>query len=232
MATGTVNSLGTPLNKRSGPGTSYPVVGSVADGTVVTINCQAHGTPETGPFGETDLWDCLSDGTYVSDAFVNTGTNAMVAPLCGGTPGGSGGAIQQRLDQFVSDWDGKVCNNYDSVPEQCVAVAETWAADYLKLSRFQVATAIQILDAASPADYERINYQPGLVPSPGDIVVFHEDPAPAEGTGSAGHVDVFLSGDASGFTGFDQNWGTPAYCRKVSHDYAAVAGWLHPSHLG
>ena len=33
MATGTVNSQGTPLNKRSGPGTNYPVVGSVPDGT-------------------------------------------------------------------------------------------------------------------------------------------------------------------------------------------------------
>lgn len=87
-------------------------------------------------------------------------------------------------------------------------------------------------EGGNAADYKRINYRPGLVPSPGDIVVFHEDPAPAEGTGSAGHVDVFLSGDASGFTGFDQNWGTPKYCRKVRHDYAAVAGWLHPSHLG
>lgn len=232
MATGTVNSGSEPLNKRSGPGTSFPVVGSVPNGTPVTINCQAHGTPETGPFGETDLWDCLSDGTYVSDAFVATGTNAMVAPLCGGTPGGSGGAIQQRLDQFVSDWNGKICNQHDSVPEQCVAVAETWAIDYLKLSGFQVATAIEILDAASPADYERFNYQSGMVPSPGDIVVFGEDSAPAEGTGPAGHVDVFLSGDASGFTGFDQNWGTPAYCRKVPHDYAAVAGYLRPTHLG
>ena len=85
MATGTVNSQGTPLNKRSGPGTSYPVVGSVPDGTTVTIVCQATGTTETGDWGATDLWDCLDDNTYVSDAFVYTGTNGMVAPACNGS---------------------------------------------------------------------------------------------------------------------------------------------------
>ena len=85
MATGTVNSHGTPLNKRSGPGTNYPVVGSVPDGTTVTIVCQATGTAETGDWGATDLWDCLDDNTYVSDAFVYTGTNGMVAPPCNGS---------------------------------------------------------------------------------------------------------------------------------------------------
>jgi len=85
MATGTVNSQGTPLNKRSGPGTNYPVVGSVPDGTTVTIVCQATGTAETGDWGATDLWDCLDDNTYVSDAFVYTGTNDMVAPACNGS---------------------------------------------------------------------------------------------------------------------------------------------------
>ena len=85
MATGTVNSHGTPLNKRSGPGTNYPVVGSVPDGTTVTIVCQATGTTETGDWGATDLWDCLDDNTYVSDAFVYTGTNDMVAPACNGS---------------------------------------------------------------------------------------------------------------------------------------------------
>ena len=85
MATGTVNSHGTPLNKRSGPGTSYPVVGSVPDGATVTIVCQATGTTETGDWGATDLWDRLDDNTYVSDAFVYTGTNDMVAPACNGS---------------------------------------------------------------------------------------------------------------------------------------------------
>jgi uncharacterized protein YraI len=83
MATGTVNSNGIPLNKRSGPGTRFPVVGSVPDGTTVTIACQIPGTTVIGEFGPTSLWDMLDDNTFVSDAYVYTGTNDRVAPPCG-----------------------------------------------------------------------------------------------------------------------------------------------------
>ncbi len=228
MATGTVNSNGVPLNKRSGPGTNYPVVGSVADGTTVTFTCQTNGTSVNGNWGLTSLWDRLADNTYVSDAFVYTGTNSMVAPACGGTPGQPGGTIQQRLDRFISDWEGKYLNKYDSVPGQCVSVAETWAMDYLGLHGFTVATAIQIIDQAG-SGYTRVDNGPTNFPPPGAIVVFHQDSAPAEGTGPAGHVDVCISADANSFVGFDQNWPPGSPCHKVTHDYAAVTGWLIPN---
>ena len=107
MATGTVNSHGTPLNKRSGPGTGYPVVGSVPDGTTVTIICQTPGTTETGDFGSTSLWDRLDDNTYVSDAFIKTGTNNMVAPPCAPAAGrdhpAAAGPLRQRLERQVPE---------------------------------------------------------------------------------------------------------------------------------
>src|SRR6516162_5421580 len=146
MATGTVNSQGTPLNKRSGPGTNYPVVGSVPDGTTVTIVCQTTGTTETGDWGATDLWDCLDDNTYVSDAFVYTGTNDMIAPPCNGTPQQPGGTIQQRLDKFVSDWEGNFLNYDDSVLDQCFSVAQAWAKEYLGLHDFTGEYAAGIID--------------------------------------------------------------------------------------
>ena len=101
MATGKVNSHGTPLNKRSGPGTNYPVVGSVPDGTTVTIVCQATGTTETGDWGATDLWDCLDDNTYVSDAFVYTGTNDMVAPACNGSQPPATDQVTEWIEQAL-----------------------------------------------------------------------------------------------------------------------------------
>ena len=101
MATGTVNSQGTPLNKRSGPGTNYPVVGSVPDGTTVTIVCQATGTAETGDWGATDLWDCLDDNTYVSDAFVYTGTNDMIAPPCNGSQSPATDQVTAWIEQAL-----------------------------------------------------------------------------------------------------------------------------------
>lgn len=77
--TGTV--LGT-LTVRSGPSTGYAAVGSVAEGSTVTIRCQTRGQSITGPYGATTLWDYLGPGRYVSDAWVFTGTNGQIAPTC------------------------------------------------------------------------------------------------------------------------------------------------------
>jgi len=72
---------GQTLHVREGPGTSYNIVGSLNDGEVVEISCQTHGTSVLGMWGYTSLWDKTSGG-YVSDGFVNTGTNGQVAPTC------------------------------------------------------------------------------------------------------------------------------------------------------
>jgi uncharacterized protein YraI len=84
MATGKVNSQGTPLHKRLGPGTGYPVAGSIRDGTTVNIDCQTFGDAEDREFGTTLVWDNLDDGTYVSDAYIFTNTDGLVASVCQG----------------------------------------------------------------------------------------------------------------------------------------------------
>jgi len=81
-AAGTVNTAGSPLTVRSGPGSTYPSVGSVSDGTAVTISCQAVGTLVSGTYGTSRLWDRIGSGRYVSDAYVNTGSDDQVAPTC------------------------------------------------------------------------------------------------------------------------------------------------------
>ncbi|UWZ40582.1 peptidase M23 [Dactylosporangium roseum] len=71
----------TYINKRSGPGTEYAIVGSASDGATVTISCWRNGTSLTGRWGTTAVWDKLTDGTWVSDAFVYTGTDT-IGPNC------------------------------------------------------------------------------------------------------------------------------------------------------
>ncbi|MFC4856754.1 hypothetical protein [Actinophytocola glycyrrhizae] len=73
---------GTAVNKRSGPGTGYGVVGSVADGATVTVSCSANGTSHAGRWGTTSLWNRLTDGTWVTDAFMWTGVNGAVNGSC------------------------------------------------------------------------------------------------------------------------------------------------------
>ncbi|MDG4785287.1 peptidoglycan DD-metalloendopeptidase family protein [Micromonospora sp. WMMD1102] len=73
---------GGTLTKRSGPGTGYSVLGSVGDGTTVTVSCSANGTSHTGRYGTTALWNRLSDGAWVSDAFLWTGMGGPINGWC------------------------------------------------------------------------------------------------------------------------------------------------------
>ena len=73
---------GVTLNVRSGPGTSYTVVRVLPEGSKVPIYCQTPGTTVTGPYGTTSIWDNIDNGEYVSDAYVNTGSDGYIRPRC------------------------------------------------------------------------------------------------------------------------------------------------------
>ncbi|RKN42042.1 M23 family metallopeptidase [Micromonospora endolithica] len=81
---GTVDTSGTPLTVRSGPGTGYAAVGTVADGTRVTISCQTSGTTVTGTYGTSSIWDRIGSGRYIADAYVYTGHDGYIpnVPRC------------------------------------------------------------------------------------------------------------------------------------------------------
>jgi biotin carboxyl carrier protein len=81
-ATGRINTeSGVRLTVRAGASTSSAAIGTVGDGTFVTISCQKKGTSVTGTYGTSNLWDKIGDG-YVADAYVFTGTDGRVAPDC------------------------------------------------------------------------------------------------------------------------------------------------------
>ncbi|KAK9236662.1 hypothetical protein V1525DRAFT_389217 [Lipomyces kononenkoae] len=90
---------GDTVNCRSGPGTSYAVVMTYSVGQDVSITCQAPGTDINGD----NLWDKTSDGCYVSDYYVSTGTSGYVTSECGGGSGGGGnGGTLPGLDATQS----------------------------------------------------------------------------------------------------------------------------------
>ncbi|MFC6064624.1 SH3 domain-containing protein [Streptomyces ochraceiscleroticus] len=70
------------LNVRSGPSTSAAVVRTLQAGSSVPIRCQRHGERVSGPYGSSDIWDCIGSGEYVSDAYVQTGSDGFVAQRC------------------------------------------------------------------------------------------------------------------------------------------------------
>jgi murein DD-endopeptidase MepM/ murein hydrolase activator NlpD len=79
--TGRVDTAGPSLTVRAGASTNTAAIGSVADGTFVTISCQKRGQSVTGTFGTSNLWDDIGNG-FVADAFVSTGSDGQVAPTC------------------------------------------------------------------------------------------------------------------------------------------------------
>ncbi|MEV6053429.1 SH3 domain-containing protein [Streptomyces sp. NPDC052107] len=74
---------GLRLNVRSGPGTSYNIVRLLPEGAKVPIFCQTPGTTVTGTYGTTNIWDNIDNGEFVSDAYVQTGSDGYIAPRCG-----------------------------------------------------------------------------------------------------------------------------------------------------
>lgn len=82
-ATGTVNTeTGINLNVRSGPSTTNSVVGSLADGATVSIQCQINGQSVTGTYGTSRLWNRIGSGRFIPDAYTYTGSDGRVAPDC------------------------------------------------------------------------------------------------------------------------------------------------------
>ncbi|CCK28380.1 hypothetical protein BN159_4001 [Streptomyces davaonensis JCM 4913] len=53
------------------------------EGSRVSIYCQTPGETVTGPYGTSRIWDNISNGEFVSDAYVNTGSDGYVASRCG-----------------------------------------------------------------------------------------------------------------------------------------------------
>lgn len=80
----TVNTGSRHLNVRSAPSVTSQWLGSVPDGSRITITCYARGSVFSGgPYGlSTDLWNRLADGGYVTDAMLDTGSNDPVVPPC------------------------------------------------------------------------------------------------------------------------------------------------------
>lgn len=84
-ASGTVHTdSGAALTVRATPSTGGSAVGTIADGTAVTISCQTNGSTVDGKYGTSDIWDKVGNG-YISDAYVYTGSDGRVAPDCDGS---------------------------------------------------------------------------------------------------------------------------------------------------
>ncbi|MEU0797693.1 hypothetical protein ABZ342_47155 [Amycolatopsis sp. NPDC005961] len=80
--TGTVKTAGDPMNVRASASTSAAVKGLAANYARVNIECYVLGDSVTGTFGTSTIWDRIGPNNYVSDTYLQTGSDEPVAPLC------------------------------------------------------------------------------------------------------------------------------------------------------
>jgi len=72
----------TTVNLRSGPSVTASVVDTLPRGATVDLMCYLLGDTVQGNWGPTRIWDRTQAGLWVSDGFVNTGSDEAVVPLC------------------------------------------------------------------------------------------------------------------------------------------------------
>ncbi|MEU1623563.1 hypothetical protein ABZ479_40535 [Streptomyces sp. NPDC005722] len=70
------------LNVRSGPGTNFHLVKVLPYDVKVPVFCQTPGTTVSGYYGTSNIWDCIGEGQFVSDAYVQTGSDGYIASRC------------------------------------------------------------------------------------------------------------------------------------------------------
>jgi len=81
-----VNSGGGAINVRAGTSTGTASVGTLYNGTPLSINCQVWGQQVAGHVRTTNAWNRLTNGRYVSDALVSYGAGIPAIPWCGQEP--------------------------------------------------------------------------------------------------------------------------------------------------
>lgn len=129
---------GTTVNCRSGPGTSYAVIKSYKKAQDVKITCQTTGDTVSG----NNIWDKTSDGCYVADYYVKTGSSSYVTIKCssgsGDDSGGSTGtgkaiiAAAEKEKGLPYVWGGGGCKGPSGGGFDCSGLTQYAVCQALK----------------------------------------------------------------------------------------------------
>lgn len=131
------------------------------------------------------------------------------------------------FDDFLIKYNGVYVDFDGYYGAQCMDLMHQYVYDVLGLTDARILAAPTAKDVylGTPFGleyFDKIDNTPTGVPQEGDIVFF------GTGVGPAGHVCIFISGDANKFKSFDVNWpvGSPAHVQD--HTYGYCLGWLRP----
>jgi hypothetical protein len=138
-----------------------------------------------------------------------------------------------NFNEFITKYNGKPVDFDGMYSNQCVDLMREYIARVVAQPQGQAGAAdfwtAYDKDPVLKLLFDKIPNTPNGIPQPGDIMFWNKNKG-----GGYGHVAIFISGDVKKFISFDQNWGKPINknmndpCKKVTHDYTDILGWLHP----
>lgn len=141
------------------------------------------------------------------------------------------------FDEFIKTWTGKHVDVDGVYPDQCMDLMHEYLFDVLDEEDMRVLSAPYAYQVYTDFDnmkgkekFDRIANTPTGVPQKGDIVLIDRNVSGV--TGVAGHVCIFIDGDANKFRSFDANYPTGTLPHIQEHSYKGVLGWLRPKAPG
>ncbi|WEO77493.1 peptidoglycan DD-metalloendopeptidase family protein [Cryobacterium sp. SO2] len=71
------------VNVRANTNTTSTILRTIKFGAAVGLNCYQSGGAVKGPYGTSTIWYSIDGGGWVTDAYLETGSNNPVTPKCG-----------------------------------------------------------------------------------------------------------------------------------------------------
>ena len=112
---------------------------------------------------------------------------------------------------------------------QCTRLSEAYAMKFFGLKLTTTPKEYPYADV--PDGWEKIEYHPGFIPSPGDIAIWTPGRGPWGWIGDNGHTAIILSATEHELVSVDQNWdadGKGSAAQIVTHPYNSFWGVLRP----
>lgn len=122
------------------------------------------------------------------------------------------------LKEFITKWDGKLCDYDGAYGAQCVDLYRQYCKEVLEVPQSPPVIGAKDIWDNYVKELVAFNNTPEGIPVEGDIVIW--------GSGTYGHVAIFIEGDVNRFISFDQNYPDGTSCHKQVHSYSGVLGWL------
>jgi hypothetical protein len=202
-------------------------------GSRLTLSCYQRGQNVRGYFspwmpngGWSNLWYRVSDGYYVADVDIDTGSNNPVTGPCAPAPvvvPAPASGLAAKVDAFVTRYTNKYVDYDGRFGAQCVDLFNFYNRDVIGAGFVSVDLAWQLYAAAPTAKYDKL--PANATPRKGDVAIWASNKPASKG---GGHVAIVLSVPSAGsITVFEQNaQGSPSVVRTESTAY--LTGYLRP----